>query len=171
MWTKPAWFGGEGVMLRTLFLVLCLLSVCPEVLADGQVSRSQSSSCELGAVGMINNHFAPSTGLYGLFLQDDGFEIHVSAWSNILRLGGGGGAGTMHRVAARFWLGWEASAEYELYMHDGVWFLGLGPVLEVPVVPHRLNVFLVIPVGLEHSAHHDRFAWMANVGLTVAIWH
>lgn len=157
---------------KVLVAIVCLFIFTLGTASWSKVSASEQakhqSSSEFGVLGQINlRRFAPSLGAYALFLKDDRFEIHASAWINPLSFDGGVGAGTLHAVSGRLWLGWEISAESE---HDELFF-GLGPVLEIQVVQHRLHTFLKVPLGVEHSTHHDRFGWATIVGLTVAIWH
>lgn len=138
-----------------------------EVFANELVEH-HTSGVEFGGLGQVNlRHLAPSLGVYALLVESNHFEVHASAWANPLSFDGGVGVGTLHSVSDRLWLGWEISAESE---HDDLFF-GLGPVLELQVVQHRLHTFLKVPLGVEHSTHHDRFGWAAIVGLTVAVWH
>lgn len=155
------------VLTATVFSMFFLGSASwSKVFADEQ-STHQSSS-ELGVLGQVSlRHLAPSIGAYVLFLKNESSEAHASAWVNPLSLDIGVGAGTLHALSGRFWLGWEISAEME---HENK-FLGLGPVLELEVVRHRLHTFLKVPVGWEHSTHHERLGWATIVGLTVAVWH
>jgi len=157
---------------KTLLAVMCFMVFTIGLVGSSIVFASEqakhSSSSEFGVLGQVSmRHFAPSLGAYSLFLKNDRFEVHASAWINPLSLDGGVGTGTMHWVSGRFWLGWEIAAESE---HDDLFF-GLGPVLELQIVQHRLHTFLKVPLGVEHSIHHDRFGWATLVGLTVAIWH
>lgn len=149
------------------FFFFSLGLVGPSEVFAGEQATHQSSS-ELGVVGQLSlRHLDPSVGAYVLFLKSESSEAHASVWVNPLSLDAGIGAGTLHAISNRFWLGWEASAE----MEHGNMFYGLGPMLELQVVPHRLHTFLKVPVGWEHSTHHDHFGWATIVGLTVAVWH
>lgn len=159
-------------MIAMLFATVCFLVFSVGLVGWSKVFASeqdkQRSAGEFGVLGQNNlRNFAPSLGAYALFLKDDHNEIHASAWVNPLSLDAGVGAGTIHWLSGRFWLGWEISAESE---HNDLFF-GLGPVLEFQIVQHRLHTFLKVPLGVEHSTHHDRFGWATIVGLTIAIWH
>jgi len=158
--------------LRTAKMVLgFMLGIHCQTVAWAQESIVQhSSQRELGVLGQVNNHLSGGVGLYYLHpLNKDGLEMHTSVWVGIPHPGGGVGVGTMHRVTPRFWLGLEASAEFEV-KKDTVWFLGAGPAVEVSLVPHHLNIFLVAPLGWEHS-DHNKLGWLVVTGLTMAVWH
>ena len=158
----------EGAMWR-LILVLLMMMFCSKALAKERTEAEHGSMVELGAIVQTNNHLIPSIGLYGVIMRSDHFEFHTSVWSNITNLGGGIGFGTLHRVNSRLWLGWEVSTEME--KHEKTLFLGIGPVCEMPIVPHRLNSYIAMPMGWGRSSHHDGFEWAAVAGLSVAIWH
>lgn len=153
----------KGKVFMVSVLVIFGLFAWSQVFAS-EKTEHQSPSVELGVLGQVNpSHFTPSIGVYSLFFMEESFEVHTSVWTNPLKpMDVGGGTGTLHRLTGRVWLGWEISAELE---HDGVLY-GLGPILEVEVVQHRLHTFLKVPIEYGHE-----FGWATIAGLTVAIWH
>lgn len=152
-----------------LVLTFVLSAHCQSVALAQESVVHQPAHWELGVLGQVNNHLSGGVGLYYLRSLKEGVELHTGVWTSVPHPGGGVAVGTMHRVTSRFWLGWEASAECET-QKEKVWFLGVGPVAEVPLVPHHLNVFLVAPLGWEHSGR-NQFGWLVITGVTVAVWH
>jgi len=127
-----------------------------------------------GALSQLKvNTLTPSVGIFSLFHLGGEFdEIHASAWVNTDSIiGGGAGGGTLHKLYHPIWLGWELSAEYEFHQKEEVWFLGFGPVLEFQVLPHRLHLFAKLPLGWEHTRHHELFGWSVITGFALVVWH
>jgi len=154
--------------ILVILMSIWVFSLGAQVFAN-EKSEHQSSSVELGVLGQLSlRHFAPSIGTYGVVVKDQ-FELHASAWTNVTNLGGGIGAGTLHRVGSRIWLGWEMVTEIE--EHDSALFIGVGPVFEVAVVPHRFNGYVSAPFGWGRSDHYNGFEWAVVAGFSVAIWH
>lgn len=155
----------RGQKIAVVVVYAVLLTVCgffwSIVLAS---EHAGSTTIEVGLLGQVNvRHFSPSIGLYGLMPLTENIEIHASVWDNPVASTGGIGAGTLHRASGMFWVGWEAALDIE---HDGALVYGLGPVLELEILQHRLHTFLKVPIEYGHE-----FGWATVAGLNVAIWH
>lgn len=152
---------------RILLALLCASLYCQEV-------KAADSGASVGILGQAkaNTHsVVSSVGAFSMFqLGGESSEIHASAWMNLGGLGGGAGGGTIHHLKSVLFLGWELSAEYEAEETEEMWFLGAGPLFEVAATD-RVHTFFKVPMGWEHSRHHDRFGWSAIAGLSLALWH
>lgn len=153
---------------RILLALLCATLYCQEVKAEhGGVSAGV-----LGQAKTNTHSVVPSVGAFSMFQLGGGesSEIHASAWINVVGLGGGAGGGTIHHLKSFMFVGWEMSAEYEAEENEELWFLGAGPLFEA-AAGDRLHFFVKLPVGWEHSHHHDRLGWSAIGGVSLAIVH
>lgn len=153
---------------KIVIFIIWVLVVCLGTFSWSQVFASENQvdehhHVEVGVLGQFSvNHLNPSIGIYGLMPVADGVEVHASAWTNPLAASAGLGAGTLHLLGRSVWLGWEAAVDLE----HGALVYGLGPVVEVELMSHRLHTFVKVPVEYGHE-----FGWATIAGLNVAVWH
>lgn len=155
-----------------MFIIVVLASLfCREVKASDD--HDTHGSVHFGPTGQVKatpHALAASLGAFSAFnLGGKDTEIHTCAWVNVAgALGGGAGGGTLHRGWSKVWVGWELSLEYEAQKTKELWFLGVGPVLEVQAEEHTL-LFLKVPVGLEFFHQHNQVGWAVQAGIHIPI--
>ncbi len=152
---------------KMIIFIIWVLVVCLGTFSWSKVFANEhevGQRVEVGLLGQVSlKHLDPAAGVYCL-IPFHSFEIYASAWTNPFAPSGGLGVGTLHNInESRFWLGWEAAVDLE---HDGALVYGLGPVVEIELMQHRLHTFLKVPVEYGHE-----FGWATIAGLSVGIWH